>query len=131
MRIALMRCIWISLVAMALPAGATDRSWPGAAPCATTLQACLDGAVDGDRVLIATNATIGEDISLYNRSLTLTAADGYTPTFGNAHWLSITSAPIAGDQTVSVSRLRFVDGYVYVNYNGTGTGTHCFLINIR
>jgi hypothetical protein len=105
-------------------ASATTRLWPGAAPCAGTLQACVDGATDGDRIEIATPTPIAEDISLYNRSLTLTAAEGYSPSFGVNHWLSITSAPIAGDLQVSVSRLSFADGYVFANYNGTGTATY-------
>jgi hypothetical protein len=105
-------------------ASATTRIWPGAAPCAGTLQACVDGATNGDRIEIATPTPIAEDISLYNRSLTLTAADGFAPSFGVNHWLSITSAPIAGDLQVSVSRLSFADGYVFANYNGTGTATY-------
>jgi len=109
-----------------LPIGvsATTRTWPGSAPCAGTLQACVDGATNGDRIEIATSAPIAEDISLYNRSLTLTAADGYVPTFGTNHWLSITSSAIAGDLQVSASRLGFNDGYVFANYNGTGTATY-------
>jgi hypothetical protein len=124
MRFSFAHTVWIYFIVAALPVGATDRNWPGAAPCATTLQACVDGATDNDRILIATNSPIGEDVNLYNRSLTLTAADGYAPTFGPTHWLSITSSPIAGNQTVSASNLRFVDGYVYVNYSGIGTGSY-------
>src|SRR3954469_17943578 len=114
------------LVSALLPIGvsATTRTWPGSAPCAGTLQACVDGATSGDRIEIATSAPIAEDISLYNRSLTLTAADGFAPTFGTNHWLSITSPAIAGDLQVSVSRLSFNDGYVFANYNGAGTATY-------
>jgi hypothetical protein len=117
------RC-FLAIVLLPTLASASTRTWPGAAPCAGTLQACVDGAINGDRIEIATATPIAEDISLYNRSLTLTAADGYAPVFGPSHWLSITSAPIAGDLQVSVSRLAFFDGYVFVNYNGTGTATY-------
>ena len=34
---------------------ATTHTWPGAAPCAGTLQACIDAASDGDRIEIATD----------------------------------------------------------------------------
>ena len=121
------RLFYLCLLAFVLlPAAAiaTTRTWPGAAPCATTLQACVDGATNGDRIEIATNTAIAEDISLYNRSLTLTATDGYTPNFGPNHWLSITSAPVAGDLNVSISHLSFSDGYVFANYNGAGTATY-------
>jgi len=117
------RCFLVFVLLPTL-ASATTRTWPGAAPCAGTLQACVDGATNGDRIEIATATPIAEDISLYNRSLTLTAADGYAPAFGTSHWLSITSPSIAGDLQVSVSRLSFTDGYVFANYNGTGTATY-------
>jgi len=109
-----------------LPIGvsATTRTWPGVAPCAGTLQACVNGATDGDRIEIATSTPIAEDLSLYDRSLTLTAADGYAPAFGTNHWLSITSSAIAGDLQVSISRLSFNDGYVFANYNGAGTANY-------
>ncbi len=127
-----MSCAWyrFAVLAVALSpavASATTYTWPGAAaPCATTLQACIDGVADGSRVEVATTTPIAEDISLYNRSLTLTAADGYAPAFGSNHWLSITSAPIAGDLSVSVRGLSFTDGYVFANYNGSGTATYDF-----
>jgi len=115
-------------VVMLLPtfAAATTRTWPGVAPCAGTLQACVTGAVNGDRIEIATAAPIAEDISLYDRSLTVTAANGFAPAFGNGHWLAITSSGIAGDLNVSVSHLSFTDGYVFANYNGVGTATYDF-----
>jgi hypothetical protein len=114
----------LALILAAPSAVATTHSWPGSAPCAGTLQACIDGSGDGDRIEIATNGPIAEDISLYNVNRTLTAAAGYRPGFGSGHWLSITSSAIAGDLGVSVSRLAFDDGYVYVSYNGTGTATY-------
>jgi hypothetical protein len=66
---------FLAFVLLPASAIATTRTWPGAAPCATTLQACVDGATNGDRIEIATNTPIAEDISLYNRSLTLTDDD--------------------------------------------------------
>ena len=114
-----------TLALLALPglAAATTRTWPGAAPCAGTLQACVDGASDGDRIEIASNAPIAEDISLYNRSLSLVAAAGYAPNFAANHWLSATTSAIAGNVAVTLRGLAFVDGYVYITYSGTGTGS--------
>lgn len=115
---------FLALIALPIAASATIRTWPGATPCAGTLQACIDGATNGDEIRIATNTAIAEDISLYDRSLTLTGADGYTAAFGSGHWISITSSSIAGNLQTSVSRVNFTDGYVFANYNGTGTATY-------
>src|SRR5512147_3044625 len=41
----------------ALPLGVT-RNYPGAAPCNTSLQACIDGSADGDVINIAANVYI-------------------------------------------------------------------------
>ncbi|QBB70846.1 hypothetical protein ELE36_11040 [Pseudolysobacter antarcticus] len=115
---------FLALVTLPITANAVVRTWPGTAPCTGTLQACIDGATNGDEIRIATNTAIAEDISLYDRSLTLSGADGYTAAFGSGHWLSITSSSIAGNLQISVSRLNFTDGYVFSNYNGTGTATY-------
>jgi len=90
------------------------------------LQSCVDAVADGSRIEIATNTPIAEDISIYGRNLTLTAADGYLPALSATHWLSVTSSAIAGDLHISVSKLGFADGYVFANYNGTGTATYDF-----
>lgn len=99
---------------------AATLTWPGAAPCNNTLQACIDGTANGDRIEIATD-TVDEDISLYDKDRTLAPTVGYHPAFGPGHWLSITSSSISGDRNVAVSGLSFTDGYVYVNYRGSGT----------
>ena len=112
------------LASLAPSAMAATRTWPGAAPCAGTLQACIDNSGDGDRIEIATNTPIAEDISIYDKNRTLTAAAGYHPVFGPFHWLSITSSGIAGDRNVSASKLAFDDGYVLAIYNGVGTATY-------
>ena len=120
------RSIGLALVLLPALASATAHTWPGVAPCNATLQVCVNGLADGARIEIATNTPISEDISLYSRSLTLTAADGYTPAFGTGHWLSVTSSGLAGDLNVSVSKLSFTDGYLFANYNGTGTANYDF-----
>ena len=118
------RVILGAVLALPAAAGAATRTWPGAAPCNGTLQACIDGASDGDRIEIASNTPIAENISLYNRSLSLAAAAGYAPNFAPARWLSATTAAIAGNVTLALDGLSFVDGYVYVTYAGTGTGSY-------
>ncbi len=57
------------------------RTYPGAAPCAGTLQACIDGAGSGDVIQIASSTLIEEDLTIA-KSITLTAADGFTPELG-------------------------------------------------
>lgn len=109
---------------LATPGLATTRTWPGPAPCATTLQACIDASGSGDRIEIVTNTPIAEDPSFYDVDRTLAAAAGMHPRLAPGHGLSITTSSIWGSQTVSVSGLSLDDGYVFVNYQGSGTGTY-------
>lgn len=53
-------------------------TYPGPPPCDTTLQACIDGAIPGDVVEIATNGPIDESLEI-EKSLTLRAAPGFSP----------------------------------------------------
>ncbi len=107
-------------------AAATTYTFPGAAPCNGLLQACIDGVANGSRIEIATETPIAEDISVYDRSLTLTAATGFLPALASGHSLSVTSSSIAGSLAVSVSHLRFTDGYVFANYNGSSSANYDF-----
>lgn len=101
---------------------ATTHTWPGAAPCAGTLQACIDAASDGDRIEIATDGPIGESIAMHARSLTLAAADGAVPVFSNAGIIANDSGG-SGDMQVAVSGLHFEHGYLYATYASAGTAT--------
>ena len=65
----------------ATSAAAGTLTYPGAAPCNTTLQACVQGAARGDRIEIATAVAIDETISI-RKSVTLTGASGVTPVIG-------------------------------------------------
>ncbi|MEO7433666.1 MAG: choice-of-anchor Q domain-containing protein, partial [Dokdonella sp.] len=114
--------------ALAGVAHATTYTWPGAAPCDVTLQACVNGTTNGDRIEIA-SATINEDVSLFDADRTLTPAAGFHPAFGPGHSLSITSSAVSGDRTVAVNGLSFNDGYVFFNYRGVGTA-HVDLRNL-
>lgn len=112
----------LTLPLLMLPglAAAATHVWPGAAPCNSTLQACVDAAADGDRIEVAA-AKIDEDISLYDKDGTLVAADGVHPAFAPGRWLSISSSALSGDRNVTVGGFSFTDGYVYAGYRGTGT----------
>lgn len=101
---------------------ATTYIWPSAAPCNGLLQACIDATANGDRIEVA-SATINEDISVYDRDLTLVAAPGFEPVFGAGHWASVTSSAISGNRSVSVGGLSFRGGYFFASYGGTGTAT--------
>ena len=68
-----------ALVCMPAVASAVTRTWPGAAPCNGTLQACVNAAANGDRIEIATAGPIDEFLTLANRSLSLVAAAGFHP----------------------------------------------------
>ena len=118
---------WIApclLAVISLPAVAATRTWPGSAPCNTTLLACISGSANGDTISIASNGPIDENINLYERSLTLRAANGFHPELTAGRWLSVSTSSVLGNQTVNVSGIRLLSGYVLVRYNGTGTGTY-------
>src|SRR5690606_29881401 len=59
-------------------AGAVTRAWPGVAPCAGSLQACIDASGATDVVEITTNATIDETLTI-NKPMVVRAAAGYAP----------------------------------------------------
>ncbi len=104
-------------------AHAATRLWPASAECPTTLQACADAAIDGDRIEIRSGAPIDEDILLVNRSLTITAADAVMPAFAAGRHIDISSGAIGTDIAFTISRIRLVDGFVRLRYSGTGTAT--------
>lgn len=65
-----------TLALCAAPAQAL--TYPGAAPCNTTLQACVTGAASGDTIDIATDTPIAEFVDI-DKSLTIQAAPGFSP----------------------------------------------------
>ena len=104
-------------------ANAATRLWPASPECPGTLQACADAAIDGDRIEIRSGAPIDENIILINRSLTLTAADAVLPVFAAGRFIDIGSGTIGSNITFNVSRLKLVNGFVRLRYDGTGTAT--------
>jgi hypothetical protein len=80
-------------------AGAATRTYPGAAPCDTTLQACADGAAAGDTIEIATDTPINEFVTA-NQSLTFHPAAGFHP-----YVQFIFAAAVTSDLSLTVERL--------------------------
>lgn len=114
------------LFATVLPAQAVTVYWPSAAPCNTSLQACIDATPDGNTVSIETDDAIAESLNLYNRSIALVAGNGRRPSLAPGNWISVSSAPILGDQAVTLRGLRLSNSYVRAVYLGTGTATFDF-----
>ena len=100
----------IRAFAMAASAWSATLTYPGAAPCNTTLQACITGAAGGDVVEIATNTPVDEDLTI-NKSLTLRPAAGYSPTIGagaSIRSVNFDDLGLPGDfQTLVVEGLNF------------------------
>ena len=107
-----------SLVAVASAAPATapvsDRSYPGAAPCATTLQACINGSNGGDVIHIAAGAftesfTLSKAVSLVGAGMELTvlrAAPGqrvFSLTYTTTQPVLIADLTIAGGDLSAVA----------------------------
>jgi hypothetical protein len=77
-------------------------TYPGAAPCNTTLQACVQGAASGERIEIATAVAIDEGISI-RKSVTLTGASGITPVIGASPTMRAVRIETYDDGPLSVS----------------------------
>ncbi|HET9049146.1 MAG TPA: choice-of-anchor Q domain-containing protein [Chiayiivirga sp.] len=123
-RIAALVCLLAGLFEVS-SSEAAIRTWPGAAPCDTTLQACIDGASDGDRIEIATDTPITGSIAVVNPRLTLTAANGHKPVFRNGT-LWVRNLDFSGDISLTLSKLRFEDAVIDASYTGGGTATFDF-----
>ena len=123
-----LRILCATLLAAAVPsaADAATLTWPGDPGCNGTLQACVDAALDGDRIEIATDTPITEGVAMHARSLTLTAADGFRPEFLGVGILANDSGGGGADIDVRLSGLRFTNGYVTATYGGTGTANFDF-----
>ena len=120
--------ILLTFLLASLPAAApaATLTWPGGPGCTGTLQACVDAAIDGDRIEIATDTPITESVALHARSLTLTAADGFRPVFQGVGIIANDSGGSGGDITVKLSRLHFINGHVTATYASAGTATFDF-----
>lgn len=107
------------------------------APCNVgTLQACISGAGAGDVVEIATNAPVGEDLTV-DRSLTLRPAAGYAPTIaGNFQFIqsAASAATIVVDSLAFTSPVRAAPGTANLDFsllNSTVTTSGSFIADPR
>ncbi len=111
----------LSLLAVTAASAAT-LAYPGAAPCNTTLQACIDAAASGDVVEIATNTPIAESPFIDSKSLTLRAATGFTPTLTEYNTIiAVTSGSTA--YTYTIQGITLTRGYIGVGQGSTGPMT--------
>jgi hypothetical protein len=101
----------------AVSAQAVTRTWPGSAPCATTLQACIDASAAADTVLVATTTVITESPRL-DKPFALRAAPGYRPVFDVGAVVSGTISAGSGNWVVEGLTLR--RGFVQVSIDGGG-----------
>jgi hypothetical protein len=98
--------------------------WPiDSPPCdaTSTLQECVNGANSGDAVEIATNRPISESIS-FAKSLTLGAAQGFTPVFSPGNFIQATLTN-TDSTSIRIEGLTLQDGYIYVVQEGSGSLT--------
>lgn len=65
----------------AAPALAATQIYPSAAPCDTTLQACIDAAAPGDTIELHFDGSNAETLDI-QKSMTLLPASGRTPSLG-------------------------------------------------
>ena len=99
--------------------GAVTRSWPGVAPCAGTLQACIDASAASDTVLIVTDTPITQSLFL-PRSITLEGATGFSAQMA-------TGLNIEGNSTddnpyiVTVRRIALTNARIILSHNRAGT----------
>lgn len=132
-------CGLLALFVEPVTARAATRSYPGAAPCNTTLQACITGATSGDRIEIANATQIAEDLTI-SKSLTLTSAAGVTGFIGgelvpqdngNLHQITINEAAGGASTAVVISSLKLTANINLTFATGTGHSfalQHCQLV---
>ncbi|HEY2395626.1 MAG TPA: choice-of-anchor Q domain-containing protein [Rudaea sp.] len=109
----------VALAAAACDARATVRLWPGASPCDTTLQACIDGSANDDTIQVQSNGPIQEDLQV-GKPLSLVAAAGYRPVFDTGFGISAYYSPGAGIAwSMTFDGLSFLQGGIGVrSYSG-------------
>lgn len=119
--------VLLALAAQAHAGGAV-LTWPGAAPCHATLQACISAAAAGDIVEVATDGPINEAIEIFGKSLTLRAASGFQPVIVPAPFTDAIDV-FGGDATVTivVEGMTLRDGSLTAYQGGSGA----FDVSIR
>jgi hypothetical protein len=106
-------------LALSLPALAVTRSWPGVAPCAGTLQACINASASADTVQIVTNTPIAERPSL-TRSITLEGGDGFSAQLAPGFDLFGRSEGSAAYNIV-IRKIALTNARIEVRHESSGT----------
>ncbi|HEY4102285.1 MAG TPA: choice-of-anchor Q domain-containing protein [Polyangiaceae bacterium] len=141
MRTSTFVALWFGSSVFGLPlvAQAATRSYPGAAPCNTTLQACINGATAGDRIEITTANQIAEDLTI-KKSITLTSAANVNGSIGGEltppdqnmpHQIVIQEDPGGAATAVVISELAVTADVQLSFASGSGHSfalQHCELV---
>lgn len=114
--------VWVTLTATLLFAQARPlmiaRTYPGATPCDTTLQACIDGSSAGDVIHIGAG-THTESVTL-NKAVSLVGAGSETTilqAISGQRVMTVSGATIA--QSTVISGMTFANGF-RLNESGGG-----------
>lgn len=105
-------------------ANAVVRVWPSPT-CSTTLQACIDGSVSGDELVIETLTPINESLTV-SRTLDLHAV-GFSATLASGRSLTINA--VSDGVSIKVRNLR-LSGPVVVAI-GSGNAAHTQSVELR
>ncbi|MFO1519216.1 MAG: DUF11 domain-containing protein [bacterium] len=101
---------------------AATLTYPGSAPCNSTLQACIDGANSGDTIQIITTSRIDEDIQI-SKTLRLESASGVTALIGQTdptqpRTIQINDAgPGGGSVDIQLDGINFNAAKIVVNFS--------------
>ncbi len=101
-----------------IDAHAVVRTWPGVAPCAGTLQACVAASAAADTVQIVTNTPIDENVFL-SRSITLEGHIGFSAQMaaGRAIYGNSTDD---GSYNLTIRRIALTNGMIEFTHNRAG-----------
>lgn len=126
---ALLLCSMLASALAPVPAaagGPITWTWPNGT-CSGTLQQCVTNASSEDTIEISTNAVVDERPTWQDKSLTLRAGPGFTPTIGKG----LAFAATTGTRTVVIRGLRFEGEVDLLLQGGTGHQVDVRNITIR
>jgi len=118
-------CLGLFFIAAADVRAVMLRTWPGgAAPCDTTLQACINGSANDDIVQLVTDGPIDEDL-LVTKPLSLVAASGHRPVLSAGNGITALYGPGAGiGWSMTFDGIAFAEGGIGVrSYSGDANVT--------
>ncbi len=110
----------ILLISITLPQWVDAANWPGgAAPCNTTLQACVEGSPTFETIFINTSNTIDETITTFN-PVSLIAGNGYKPKFAPGRHIEMTNVA-STNRTIIIEGLTLNQGRIAYNHQSGST----------